>query len=277
MNSKENNERFLAYLTGKLSREASDKLGNELIQNQKLREELKYFQLRHEQAALEMIQEERRTKAIAINKSRQAKMEEIKHLSKPEQLAHLVRDAQERAKTSRTVQSRPNLRKIYRYTAMAASVLLLVFAGNFILNQSNNGSSLSTPELALSYYSQTVPDVGRGGAEDAWMAAQGLYIEGSYDEAIDVMETITVRTPEVNYLLAHAYFIIQDYQRSADIFKIVAQSNNAFSNDAKWNSVLATLAQPDKLAEGERELNNFILNSPSHSRAAELSVKLREK
>lgn len=268
MNLSDNNdERFLSYLTGKLTPEEDAAFESRIELDDVLQTQLESFRSKHERAAMAMAMYEQWEEQI--NKStKKSSNDQIKHAQRLK-LPNNSKPA-----------NRLNLWQRYKHImapSVAAALLLLVFGVNYLYNGNSDNSKLSVPELAISYHVKTTPDEGRGAAEDAWTSAKGLYKEGAYNEAIDAMETITVRTPEVNYLLAHAYFIIQDYQRSAEIFKTVAQSSNAFSNDAKWNSVLATLAQPDKLAEGERELNNFILSSPNHSRAAELSVKLREK
>lgn len=204
------------YLTGKLSDTEKQSFDNRMTQDETLAEEFQRHQNAHK--ALDFM--------VAQNLKDQ--LQEMEEESK-------IVSLNKRRRTRLTVLS------------LAASVLVLV-ATFFVLFPQDN---LSNQELAAAYYE--VPDFGVRGDIDAPPSGNpleaGIYALQNNDsgKAITHLGDVDENDPDylvAQYFLGHAYYTDGQFDRAAQQFALVANSNDLrYVEAAQWYELLSCLAR----------------------------------
>lgn len=238
-----NNQHFFDYEMGRLAPEDVQSFESRLKNEAGFAKAFEQFRLSHEIAVIEAVEEERKQEAKALYQKWEAKLEATVGKTA------VVEDQDEGAK----------LRPIYRYAGIAATVLLLLFTGNFVINNYQD----STPTNYANYgtvimdevYQKAPINTDRGGDvdEDAWIAARSAYAEDAPATVVELLATLQNRSVGENYLLAHAYFEVGNYRESQQLFDNIAKTTSSLSTDAEWKAILALFSQADDTAKGERE------------------------
>ncbi len=163
-------------------------------------------------------------------------------------------------------------RRITMYSALAASILLLV--GMCFLLKLKSGPT-TYEQLAHTYYLlPEAPSHSMGDDQIHWNKGIKAYTRKDYEEAIRHWQHVEYPDAEINYYLAHCYFSVRKYEMAARLFNDLKEGTSAFSYAAEWYLVLSYLC--DGQMEEYKPLLEIILTDkehPYHSEAIELKRK----
>lgn len=167
-------------------------------------------------------------------------------------------------------ESAPKRKSGFRFTAIAAAVVLLFVAGYFFLPFGGANS------LALEHYEKY--EIGNalrieGVQQNEFDKAGSLYKAGKFKEAAQIFEKIS--DPTAKLMAGHSYFNLRDYDQAAQYFSEVINSNQVINlaegarEDAEYNLALCLVAQ-EKNKEASQLLKNIADNGdhPFHIQAA---------
>ena len=130
-------------------------------------------------------------------------------------------------------------------------------------------------EVAKSYYKPAETGGELRGTNDTLAAANNLYKAADYAGVIEALEPLQDRSPEANYLLAHAYFSTENFARSAEFFELIAASSSNLKNASEWYGILARISSPKDQEVARRKLN--ILAAKQNQPYAKDARTLRKK
>lgn len=238
-NNRKETDRFRDYLLGKLSPEQSGKLSDELKNDDAKRNRLEDFRGRHERAALALEMKERRDKQL----------DAISHLSPEEQI--------------RRVTGAGKKSTLYRYLSAAAAAIVLLIASYQFLQTDKIEAGPYAVEAADERWERTDFGTERGNLEDAWGAALSSYNLGDDDGVVTALESVDERSPQMNQMLADAYFSKAQFTRSAELYDQVVASGNDLKYEAEWKSILAYLSTETGFKFAREKLDKLIKTGTS--------------
>lgn len=188
---------------------------------------------------------------------------------------NLKEQLQEMEEESKVISLRKRRRTRLSIVSAAASVLVIV-AAFFVLFPQNN---LSNPELAALYYE--VPDFGARGTDDAssdnWLeSAVNALQNNAPEDAITQLGEVNESDPNyivAQYYLGHAYYAAGQFDRAAQSFALVGNSNDLrYAEEAQWYELLSCLAQDAGCSELLKRLTEDESHA-FHTQAIELSQR----
>lgn len=145
-------------------------------------------------------------------------------------------------------------RGIYRYFAIAASVMLLAFVGYRFLSP-----DLTPGDIAQQHFELFSGHSVRGENDEA----ERLYFEEKYAEAAPLFDLID--SIESKYYAANAYYMSGDYAKAAERYKEIIAKGNGFKDDSEFGLAM-TLLNQEKVAESRELLETIAGNSRHHFR-----------
>lgn len=103
-------------------------------------------------------------------------------------------------------------------------------------------------ELALKNYTLP-PSTGNemGTGSELWSKGMERFEQQDYSAAIEYWSQITDPTDEMQYYMAHAYFLMDNFDKAASLFEHLSSTINTYRAGADWNLLLTYLANEDTL------------------------------
>lgn len=136
--------------------------------------------------------------------------------------------------------SQATRRTLYWYSAIAASILLLI-SFYFILTSPQQKSGA---QLAHELYSLPKgPGSVMGDADIHWSKGAEAYNRGDFKEAAAEWAYIDNPGPETTYYLAHSYFNSSQYAKASAAFDKLSTGTSVYNYPADWFLALSLLAE----------------------------------
>lgn len=259
-------ERLIAFLSGELTPEEENEFRQELETDEEISAVKDRLRVLHK----------RTERAMAFEANRETERKRLSKLSPADQLNDALVKLGKKKKTP------PRLRMVYRLSAAAASIAVLIFAWFTI-------QAPQVDDLVADNFVAYRPESTMGGSNsEAFSTINERYISTlskPYDTKIslqfrDICDTLArlEASPQISLLRAHASFSCGDYSESAALFSEIANGDSSGKYTAKWNSIIAYLAAGNNLLVVERKLKEVISNpdNPYSDKAVELLKNLKK-
>lgn len=181
-------------------------------------------------------------------------------------LDFLAYEALEEPEKTETVKVIPFYRRSW---AIAASFLILIVAGYFILNQLNQASN-----DYLSYYQRPIPTSVRGD-EGASTVVRAFY-SGDYQVVIDSFSDNSILENEERLYLGHAYLLSGKNDEAIIQYNLLEEEDNSYiQTTARWHRILARLQKGDE-ATALKELEPFLTQAGYEKLATQLKEDIQQ-
>ena len=166
-------------------------------------------------------------------------------------------------------------RTLYRALAVAASLLVLVFAANFVFNSI---SSTSNEELYANYFESFDSDLPnfRGDVDDQITVMQVFeramedYNKGNYETSIPFFEEYLASEPDSHFAMFYsglAYLEINNTTKAIEMLKKAAVQNDNYKDKASWYLVMAYLKEGKRM-KAQEVMENYVKRGAAFKKEA---------
>lgn len=251
--------KIAAFMTGKLSPSAENEFRDQLDSDSEL--QAMYEQLKNLNAKTKKAEE------VAVYRNKE--FTELEQLSETDKVTYALKKLG-LVSAEKKPSVIPKVRQIYTY-ASAAAVAILLIAGWVFLRPP------STEQLIADSYVIYSP-ASTMGSTNFTEFAQVLepYRSGNYRSVVNQLDVKAEPTVEEQLLLAHSYFQLNNFDRSAALFSYIASTSSKYEDEASWNAAIAHLHSDPDSSIG-RDLLNAIATNNNHlyqEKAKELLGKI---
>ena len=132
---------------------------------------------------------------------------------------------------------------IFRYVAVAASILFLIGGLWFVTSQLSN-SNISNPIVQQYYTPYAKEDVRATTDLTVQDEAIQSYRNGDYEKAITLLTPILKNNIENQLMIGIAHFESNEYTKALSYFNVIANNtseNNLFADKGKWYAALTNI------------------------------------
>ena len=172
-----------------------------------------------------------------------------------------------------TTRKRDTKVKWLRPLAIAASILILITAGNILLNKQSL-SDFAFEMIHQDYLQHPGFNKGAGQTDETRTSGVEAFVNREFSEAATLFESINEKNEEDRFYLALSLLYSADYLSAINQFKeIQKNSDNRFRQETNWFLSLA-LIQNDQLEEASTILGEIGLDEWHHEDAQELLKKI---
>ena len=148
------------------------------------------------------------------------------------------------------IDSQVSSRKIWsmKWYYIAASIAIILVSNILIFNNLNSGFSSIIEDYYTPY--NYIPTTTRGGenATNSFELIFENYDQGQYDKVIEMVykTDASVRTNEINYLLANSYQASGDFDAAIKIYKELLNTDTQYKRGSQWYLALCYLSKENK-------------------------------